>query len=602
MHDIEQADIDNEKKASQLEDIVDLPEDVFTSKEARKKSLKQTVSSSSVPSTKTSCTLMRKRFASNLRILVVAASAIVTCALMISYIFLDIYDIAPGPLTMHKQNQTYEATHLPKLFKTFPTLAKNVSEGGPVNKDSVSGIVDNLTSNPSVGSDISIVILDSKGKIVASKNEDVPRAPASTLKTLTAAVASRTLDMGSTLDTKVYLLPEATADTKNVGNSSKISKHGSYRLVLRGSGDMLLGVGKSDKNHVNGRAGLETLAHNTAEALKAKHITSVKFAVDDSLFGANRRPALIDKNDSEHRFYADTSSMAVDCARQRNLALQGVDADDPTDFPLSDPHPAESAGRTFADLLTREGISVLSWTSSEKSNSKSDESKNNENKENSENSGSSENSSDDSNNSAAENPTPEPIFVSYKKSLIARNANLLTKVSSAPLNEVMSYMLRHSDNTLAEEFGRLTALAVGEKNSPEGATAAISAGLKKLKVDTRGLHMSDCSGLSPDSTVRVITLAQVQLLNIRQGSGAAAAQGLSIPGLIGTARKRLSDENSAGFLRVKTGSLSDVTSMTGNVTRKNGGTIVFSVIINNPKFFFGAFKAVNDFMSALPNL
>lgn len=61
------------------------------------------------------------------------------------------------------------------------------------------------------------------------------------MKTLTAYAAAATLDMGSTLETQTYL--EQRED-------------GTSRLVLKGNGDMLLGVGESDSAHINGRAGL----------------------------------------------------------------------------------------------------------------------------------------------------------------------------------------------------------------------------------------------------------------------------------------------------------------------------------------------------------
>ncbi|SPU27215.1 D-Ala-D-Ala carboxypeptidase 3 (S13) domain protein [Bifidobacterium bifidum] len=85
-------------------------------------------------------------------------------------------------------------------------------------------------------------------------------------------------------------------------------------------------------------------------------------------------------------------------------------------------------------------------------------------------------------------------------------------------------MLRHSDNTLAEEFGRLTALARSENNGPEGATKAVRTVLGNLKIDINGLTMADCSGLSPGSQLTVRTLAAVQQRNLTVGDGAPAAE------------------------------------------------------------------------------
>ncbi len=497
--------------------------------------------------------VLRSQYPSRWRFLIAFAAVVVSASVMFTYAALDAYDILPGPLTFKTQHIS-STVFSPRALLRSQSLAKGVSYGKPINRNQAKQLVDSLIKDPAFSDSTSAVIMDANGKVIASHEENAPREPASTLKTLTAAVASRTLDMGSTLNTQVFLLPKVGNDEPSHNNSVR-------KIVLRGNGDMLLGVGENDWHHTNGRAGLATLAKRTALALKLDNIREVSLAVDDSLFGEKRAPDLIYKTDTERRFYAQTSSMAIDNARQRDLKLQGVDADAPTDFPLSDPHPAESVGRVFAKLLSDQGIKIY-------------------------------NSSEDL-----------VIKVSQKKSLISNNSHLLAQVSSAPLNEVMTYMLRHSDNTLAEEFGRLTALATHKRNSPEGAVDAIKEGLRKLHVDTRDLNMSDCSGLSPESTLRVMTLAQVQMLNIKANSGgASAAEGLSLPGLIGTARKRLADESAAGFLRVKTGTLSEVTSMTGNVSRRGGGVITFAVAANKPKDFWGAFVAINKFIAQLPNL
>jgi len=115
------------------------------------------------------------------------------------------------------------------------------------------------------------------------------------MKTLTAYAVATTLDMGETLDTQTYL--EQRED-------------GTSRLVLKGNGDMLLGAGASDSSHINGRAGLGTLAANTAQALRQRGITSVTLVYDDSLFGNDRWPSGIAELDSNHVYYAPTSSMA----------------------------------------------------------------------------------------------------------------------------------------------------------------------------------------------------------------------------------------------------------------------------------------------------
>lgn len=532
--------------------------------------------------------VLRSQYPSRWRFLIASLSAILSLVIMVTYVSLDVCDILPGPLTLRLQHKSTVVSS-PRALLSVPSLAKGATYGKPINREQSQKLIDALIADPSISDNTSVVIMDANGSVIASHEANTPREPASTLKTLTAAVASRTLDMGSTLDTQVFLLPKSAKDSEQ----SSGSKSGSNlrKIVLRGNGDMLLGVGENDWSHVNGRAGLTTLAKRTAAALKLDNIHEVSLSLDDSLFGAKRAPALVYETDTERRFYAETSSMAIDDARQRDLQVLGIDADAITDFPLSDPHPALSVGQVFARLLIKQGIEVRNY--SDKTDKNAENSTENS-------SNSSKNSEDENKSEDSQNPE---IEVSETRPLISENSRLLAQVSSAPLNEVMSYMLRLSDNTLAEEFGRLTAIAAHKSNSPEGAVQAVEEGLHKLKISTRGLHMSDCSGLSPKSHVLVTTLAKVQVLNIKADSGgAASSEGLSLPGLVGTSRKRLADESAAGLLRVKTGSLSEVSSMSGNVSRKSGGVLTFAVVANQPYDFWGAFVAINKFMAQLPNL
>ncbi|MFU0513101.1 D-alanyl-D-alanine carboxypeptidase [Gardnerella greenwoodii] len=536
--------------------------------------------------------VLRSRYPSRWRFLIASLAAILSLIVMVTYVSLDVCDILPGPLTLRLQHKSTVVSS-PRSLLSVPSLAKGATYGKPIDREQSQKLIDALIADPSISDNTSVVIMDANGSVIASHEANTPREPASTLKTLTAAVASRTLDMGSTLDTQVFLLPKSAKDSAKSHGSKSGSKSGSNlrKIVLRGNGDMLLGVGENDWSHVNGRAGLTTLAKRTAAALKLDNIHEVSLSLDDSLFGAKRAPALVYETDTERRFYAETSSMAIDDARQRDLQVLGIDADAITDFPLSDPHPALSVGQVFARLLIKQGIEVRNY--SDKTDKNAENSTENS-------SNSSKNSEDENKSEDSQNPE---IEVSETRPLISENSRLLAQVSSAPLNEVMSYMLRLSDNTLAEEFGRLTAIAAHKSNSPEGAVQAVEEGLHKLKISTRGLHMSDCSGLSPKSHVLVTTLAKVQVLNIKADSGgAASSEGLSLPGLVGTSRKRLADESAAGLLRVKTGSLSEVSSMSGNVSRKSGGVLTFAVVANQPYDFWGAFVAINKFMAQLPNL
>ena len=180
------------------------------------------------------------RYTRRRRAITVAVSVVATVALCVGYAVADMCDVAPGVLTLrHVEHSTVAAAG--RSIEAADVIA------------SAAGFV----------VEFSIAIAVASGNVVAEIIIDVSRTPASTMKTLTAYAAAVELDMGKTLDTQTYL---------------EQSQDGTARLVLKGNGDMLLGAGASDANHINGRAGLGTLAGRTAQALRQRGITSVTMA------------------------------------------------------------------------------------------------------------------------------------------------------------------------------------------------------------------------------------------------------------------------------------------------------------------------------------
>lgn len=468
------------------------------------------------------------------RYITVALSVALTTVLCVGYVVADIFDKLPGVLTLQEVEHITAKT--PGNAVPAATVVGGLDASKTVDAVAAKALISQFeTAASDFGGEYAIAIADAAGNVVAEHDLDKSYTPASTMKTLTAYAAATTLDTGKTLDTQTYL--EQRED-------------GTARLVLKGNGDMLLGAGASDSAHINGRAGLGTLAANTAKALHQRDITSVTLVYDDSLFGNDRWPSGIAELDSDHVYYAPTASMAVDGGRNWN----GVNPADPDIFsayPALSTQPAREAAQVFAQRLTEQGIAV--------------------------------------NSSVEQGTVPE-------------GTSPIAAVRSASLNEIMAFMLRHSDNSLAEEFGRLLALHLGADNSPAGAVRSVEQVLVQRGISTEGLIMPNCSGLSEGAKLTVRTLLEVQQRNLTSGAGAAAAEGLSVVGFVGTAANRLNDADEAGLIRVKTGSLGDVTSMTGNVSRHNGGALSFAVIVNNPDDFEAAKSAIDTFVAALPKL
>lgn len=460
----------------------------------------------------------------------VTVSVVVTLAVCVGYTIADVYDVAPGLLTAQSApTRTYSAIPTPLASGA---VAGKADRDVPIDEKKAEKLITALGESEGTGN-FSVAIAAADGTIAAERNLDTEREPASTTKTLTAFAAVHTLEMSGTLDTEVYLTHADTSPT----------------IVLQGHGDMLLGEGQNDPSHINGRAGLATLAQNTAQSLRQRGIDQVALAVDDSLFGDDNTSTALEQNNDGDAMYTPLSSMAVDGGRMRYGLTADPDAF--ADYPTLSRTTASDAAQTFRSLLTQQGITVTD-------------------------------SSDTSGTEAS-----------------AR----IAKVSSAPLNEVMAFMLRHSDNTLAELFARLTALKLGLGNSMDADIQAVVQVLRANDIPTDGLHLTSCSGLAAGTRLRIPTLLAVQrsLVGLDDG-GAAEIEGLSVPGLTGTARNRAANDDIKGLARVKTGSLGGVRALVGNVSREHGGVLLFAVIVNDSSDELAANNAIDDFMAGLAKL
>ena len=460
----------------------------------------------------------------------VTVSVVVTLAVCVGYTIADVCDVAPGLLTAQSApTRTYSAIPTPLAAGA---VAGKADRDVPIDEKKAEKLITALGESEGTGN-FSVAIAAADGTIAAERNLDTEREPASTTKTLTAFTAVHTLEMSGTLDTEVYLTHADTSPT----------------IVLQGHGDMLLGEGQNDPSHINGRAGLATLAQNTAQSLRQRGIDQVALAVDDSLFGDDNTSTALEQNNDGDAMYTPLSSMAVDGGRMRYGLTADPDAF--TDYPTLSRTTASDAAQTFRSLLTRQGITVID-------------------------------SSDTSGTEAS-----------------AR----IAKVSSAPLNEVMAFMLRHSDNTLAELFARLTALKLGLGNSMDADIQAVVQVLRANDIPTDGLHLTSCSGLAAGTRLRIPTLLAVQrsLVGLDDG-GAAEIEGLSVPGLTGTARNRAANDDIKGLARVKTGSLGGVRALVGNVSREHGGVLLFAVIVNDSSDELAANNAIDDFIAGLAKL
>jgi len=160
----------------------------------------------------------------------------------------------------------------------------------------------------------------------------------------------------------------------------------------------------------------------------------------------------------------------------------------------------------------------------------------------------------------------------------------LGKVDSPPLVRVVDWMLEQSDNVIAETMARQVALAASEEASFEGAAAAMIAKLGELGLSTDEVLLSDGSGLSRKNRISPQLLTDVLTLAAgdRYPELSAMFGGLPVAGWSGTLRTRFvvpsANQVGQGLVRAKTGSLTGVNAISGELVTQDGRLLVFAIL------------------------
>ncbi|HVT75902.1 MAG TPA: D-alanyl-D-alanine carboxypeptidase/D-alanyl-D-alanine-endopeptidase [Acidimicrobiales bacterium] len=160
----------------------------------------------------------------------------------------------------------------------------------------------------------------------------------------------------------------------------------------------------------------------------------------------------------------------------------------------------------------------------------------------------------------------------------------LAALESAPVGDLVEWMLRDSDNGTAE----LLTKEIGLRRVGVGSTAA---GVKATTdaLTARGLRLdgtlvADGSGLSDANrlTCRLVTSLLVAAQTL-------LAPRLAEAGRTGTLATRFRGTSAEGRLRAKTGSVDGVAAIAGYLDRPNGAPVTFSYVINGlaPKSSLG---------------
>ena len=318
--------------------------------------------------------------------------------------------------------------------------------------------------------------------------------------------------------------PSARLRTRVVAGASPGS------IILVGGGDPTLAAGPVPASDYPQPATLKQLAAATARALRAQGRRSARVSYDASLYSG---PPLAPGWPEAYITTGNVTAITPLEVDQGRLTPGGApeDADDPGNFRPRSTDPAAQAASAFAAFLGADGIRVSGQASQQKA---------------------------------------------------ARHAATLAAVSSPPLSAIVGWMLRESNNVIAENLARQVALRERRPASFSGAAAAVTATVRRLGVPG-GIHLVDGSGLSPQD--RIAPAALAHLVSVAavgaQGRLRAAITGMPVAGFSGTLAPGQSvfsgfTARSRGLVRAKTGNLSSVATLAGLVYDASGRVLAFA--------------------------
>jgi serine-type D-Ala-D-Ala carboxypeptidase/endopeptidase (penicillin-binding protein 4) len=333
-------------------------------------------------------------------------------------------------------------------------------------------------------------------------------------------------------------------------------------VILVGGGDPVLAVHPFPAGEYPRPATLASLAAATARALQAQGRRTVSLGYDATLYtGPGLAPGWPDAYVSTGNV-TPISALEVD---QGRLTASGApeDSDDPYNLRARTSDPAGMAAAAFAALLTADGIHV----------------------------------------------TGSPVAQRARPNARTPNASILARVSSPPLSAIVQQMLEESNNVIAEDLARQVALAGNQPASYRGAAAAVTAELSRLGISTRGLHLVDGSGLSPQDKIAPATLVKTLQLATTSPRIRSLLAGLPVAGFSGTLSAGQSvfagiGGPALGSVRAKTGNLDTVTALAGLATDRAGRTLAFAFMADEIPAagqLRTAANAIDDAAAALAN-
>jgi D-alanyl-D-alanine carboxypeptidase/D-alanyl-D-alanine-endopeptidase (penicillin-binding protein 4) len=187
---------------------------------------------------------------------------------------------------------------------------------------------------------------------------------------------------------------------------------------------------------------------------------------------------------------------------------------------------------------------------------------------------------------------------------VATNRIEITKLESTPLSIIAQKTMKPSQNfytetllwTLGEELGDKTD---SSRTSSDKGLTVVKSMLQEIGVSPDSVVQYDGSGLSRHNLVTPNSVIQVYKYMAKSPYALAWNASLTIGSLDGTLKNRFVGTSASTNVRGKTGTIDQVSSLSGYVTSASGEKFVFSIIVNGVQQTSVRTKAIDEIVVAL---
>ncbi len=163
---------------------------------------------------------------------------------------------------------------------------------------------------------------------------------------------------------------------------------------------------------------------------------------------------------------------------------------------------------------------------------------------------------------------------------------MITSIESPPLSIIAAKTMKPSQNMYTETILWTLGEQIGRKANPIGDSADLGLGVVRsfmgeIGIAADGIVQHDGSGLSRHDLITPSAVITLYTYMARQSRFAQTwRDSLSVGGVDGTLRNRFKGTSAAGNIRGKTGTLGQVSALSGYVTTASGQELVISIVVN----------------------